>query len=226
MSQKHLDSLFTPFHQADASTTRRFGGTGLGLAICKPLIELLGGKITVQSQLGQGSTFTINLPQEIGPEIPWKTPDQLLRQTETHAAPLNKKRFPPHPLAGRTILLAEDGKDNQRLFSFILTKAGANVTVADNGLIALEAALEQTRKDRPFDLILMDMQMPIMDGYETARNLRNAGYAAPVVALTAHIQPEERTKCLDAGCDDYATKPILRDDLIATVLRNTNEVDR
>ncbi len=223
MSLEHLASLFTPFHQADASTTRRFGGTGLGLTISKRLIHILGGEMTVVSRPEHGSTFTINLPQEIAPEIRWRTPAQLLqseKESEASTAAPDRNAPLPHPLAGREILFAEDGKDNQRLFSFILKKAGAKVFVADNGLIALETALERTRLGRPFDLILMDMQMPVMDGYEAARSLRQGGYGAPIVALTAHTQPEERMKCLDAGCDDYATKPILRDDLIATILRN------
>lgn len=226
ISSAQLSSLMTPFHQADPSTTRRFGGTGLGLAISKRLIQLLGGELLISSQEGEGSTFTVILPQRFEGENDWKTIDEIEREiSERNPSGVSDEleedsRLAGHPLVGLRILLAEDGKDNQRLFSFILEKAGAEVHVADNGRVALDLASENMRNGCPFDVILMDMQMPVMDGYTTTRRLRNGGYAHPIIALTAHALVEERQKCIAAGCDDYATKPILRNALLETILKN------
>jgi signal transduction histidine kinase/CheY-like chemotaxis protein len=221
MTPSQIAGLFQPFHQADASTTRRFGGTGLGLAVSNRLANLLGGEITVSSRDGTGSSFAMTID-------PGSLQGTALvdYQTETFAAtsPKEAKCSPELRLSCR-VLLAEDGADNQRLISFLLTNAGAETTVVEDGKQALESALAlppgggQRCIDPtgPFDVILMDMQMPIMDGYEATRRLRQAGYRGPIIALTAHAMAEDRQKCLDAGCDDYVAKPIERQKLLATV---------
>jgi signal transduction histidine kinase/ActR/RegA family two-component response regulator len=189
MTTQQIAGLFQPFTQADTSHTRKFGGTGLGLAICKRLAELLGGDIAVQSEPGHGSMFTLTLQCD------------LVEKSE----PVAKK---DKPLAGLAILLAEDGPDNQKLVTFHLTRAGAKVTVAENGQIALNAAKAAREAGRPFDAILMDMQMPEMDGYQATKRLRQEGYRRPIIAVTAHTMAGDREKCLAAGCDEYVGKPI------------------
>lgn len=214
MTAEQTARLFRPFSQGDESTARRFGGTGLGLAISKRLAGLLGGDISVQSEPGKGSCFTVTIDPGPLDGVP------LLRSlaegvSARQAAGQSKKEPLPALPAGCRILLAEDGPDNQRLFSFLLRKAGADVTIAENGRIACECILGQgPRADRPgnaagnaFDLILMDMQMPEMDGYEAVRRLREAGVTVPIVALTAHAMPEDRERCQAVGCDDYLSKP-------------------
>jgi PAS domain S-box-containing protein len=214
MSEEQLSRLFRPFTQADTSTTRRFGGTGLGLTICKRLCAMLGGDITVQSTPGVGSVFSFQV--DTGPLVGVPMLDTPTEATLPEVPP--PQQDAAQQIHG-AVLLAEDGLDNQRLISALLRRAGVQVTVAANGRIAVEQATAAANAGKPFDVIFMDMQMPELDGYSAAGSLRRLGYGGPIVALTAHAMAEDRQRCLDAGCDDFLTKPIKREVLLATLAR-------
>ena len=220
MTREELARLFQPFTQADTSTTRRFGGTGLGLTISKRLARNLGGDITVVSTPGKGSCFRLSIAT--GPlervkmvENPGEEDFSRAEDADTCSDPASEEAG----LEGR-ILLAEDALDNQRLISFVLKKAGAEVTVADNGQVAVVEALAAQAAERPFDMILMDMQMPVLDGYQATSQLRRRGYQGPIIALTAAAMVSDRQRCLDAGCDDFAAKPIDRETLFAVIRKH------
>ena len=169
LTPEQLPRLFQPFSQADTSTTRKFGGTGLGLMISKRLAEMLGGDITVNSAPGSGSCFSVTF--ETGNLAGVKMIGaRLVDEATVQSQPIGPATAQVN-LACR-ILLAEDGPDNQRLISFILKKAGADVTVVGNGQLACEEMLAAVERGMPFDVILMDMQMPVMDGYDATRRLR------------------------------------------------------
>lgn len=212
MNAAQLSQLFQAFGQADTSMARRFGGTGLGLAISKRFAELLSGDITVTSEPDKGSKFLLSIPIEI--PLNHKTTDELAKANQdesNHAAILAK----PDPLSGVRILLVEDGPDNQKLISFLLKKAGADVTIKENGLEGKSEALQALEAGEPYDIILTDMQMPVMDGYTATTLLREANYTGCIVALTAHAMNGDREKCISAGCDDFTTKPVDRAKLIS-----------
>lgn len=215
MTPQQQECVFQPFSQGDSSTTRKFGGTGLGLTISRRFAELLGGDLVlVDSAPDVGTRFRLRLPTGSLDGVPTIVPQQW-RATESSDPRGPTSRINPADLAGRRILLAEDGPDNQRLISFMLKKHGADVTLAENGLFAVEAALEADKNQQPFDVILMDMQMPVMDGYVATAKLRAENYTGPIIALTANAMSSDREKCLAAGCDEYTTKPIDRQRLIA-----------
>ena len=214
MSADAMDNLFNPFTQADNSTTRRFGGTGLGLTISQRLMQMLGGEISVRSSAGQGSTFTLTVP--CGPlddvRLIHAVEERIDRQVEA-----SDENADDPALDNCRVLLAEDGPDNQRLISFLLKKSGAEVVIAENGQVAVERALESQEASSAFDVILMDMQMPVLDGYSATRQLREQGWSRPIIALTAHAMQGDRERCLAAGCDEYLTKPIHKAALLETV---------
>jgi PAS domain S-box-containing protein len=224
MTVEQVERLFSPFTQADSSTTRKYGGTGLGLCISKSFAELLGGSLTVQSTAGVGSTFTLTLPIQLTSDVeflPVGVEPVITAQEKSQAAEVR----PSVPLAGCQILLVEDGPDNQALIAFHLRRAGATVTIADNGRIALESLTQDGTLEGPlaenysFDLMITDMQMPELDGYHLAAKLRQKGWRRPIIALTAHAMSGDQAKCLAAGCNAYATKPIQKALLIRTCLQ-------
>ena len=201
-----LAVIFDPFVQADNSVTRRFGGTGLGLAICKRICEALGGAIEVRSCVDHGSQFTATV--DAGPAAEIRLLDSPPVETHvrlTDEAPLDRLRG-----QSLRVLVVEDGDTNRKLISVYLRRAGMQVVTAENGLAGVEHALRQH-----FDVILMDMQMPVMDGYTAARRLRDAGLGVPIVALTAHAMRGDEERCREAGCSHYLTKPIDEERLLA-----------
>ncbi len=209
-----IETLFDPFVQADISTSRKYGGTGLGLAITKHIVDMLEGEITIESVLGEGSAFTLTVPTG-----PLNGVRMLRGPTEALRPQIEAARVPsPTALAGVRILLAEDGEDSQLLIKTVLSNVGAEVSLADNGQIALDmvAAAEAGQ----FDVILMDMQMSELDGYQATRRLREMGVTTPIIALTANAMIGDRERCLDAGCSEYASKPIDQAKLIKTVARH------
>ena len=207
-----VDELFKPFTQADASNSRRFGGTGLGLSISQKLATRLGGTLTARPNQDVGSTFSLELTART-PRGRQPSPDQLGPGPglALAAAPATPTR-----LEG-SVLVVEDGVDNQRLIRFILEGLGLRVAIAADGSEAVEA-LSSPRED-PFDLVLMDMQMPVMDGYEATRILRRRGVGIPIIALTARAMATDRDGCLAVGCNDYLTKPIDRTSFVQTISR-------
>ena len=226
--------LFKPFAQGDSSTTRRFGGTGLGLLISRRLALMLGGDIGVHSEPGRGSCFTLTVATgplegvEMVSTMMTGSGDASSARPASGAGP---QAVAADALAGLRILFAEDGPDNQRLIGFHLRKAGAEVTVVGNGLLALSAFCtagdehSALLEPPPFDLLLIDMQMPVMDGYAAAAALRGKGCRSPIVAITAHAMGGDRERCLDAGCSGYATKPIDRNALVALLLDQLRQAE-
>jgi PAS domain S-box-containing protein len=218
MSSDQMRELFQPFAQADSSTTRRFGGTGLGLHICKRLAQMLGGDIAVQSRQGSGSGFALTISAGDLQGVPLLREErEVIKARESSVPTPSTVR-----LNGR-ILLAEDGVHNQRVVAFYLQKAGAEVVIADNGQIACDLTRQAEAEGKPFDVILMDMQMPVMDGYTAAATLRTRGWRGPIIALTAHAMSHDRAKCIQAGCTDHVAKPIDREFLIEAVARHLGQ---
>ncbi len=211
MSRQQLNKLFVAFTQADTSTTRRFGGTGLGLVISRKLALMLGGGVEVESTEGCGSVFRLWVPTGSLKNV---TMIEGLTEAAAPEAASATHLVQSPTLDGVRVLLAEDGHDNQLLIATVLRKAGAVVKIVGDGVAAVEEA-----KTDAYGVVLMDMQMPELDGYGATSKLRQLGYMRPIVALTAHAMAGDRERCEGAGCDDYLTKPIERSKLIHVVAR-------
>ena len=207
--QEAMARLFEPFTQAERSTARKYGGTGLGLAISRRIVTALGGELTVRSTPGEGSTFTVTIPTgDIAGVNLLESPGEVICEDEAGT----RRTLAAGVLRGVRILLAEDSIDNRELLRTVLGNVGAEVEVVENGRLAIERAQAGT-----FDVVLMDMNMPEMDGYEATRKLRDRGYQGPILALTANAMSGDSERCLAAGCDAHLAKPIDRKQLIETV---------
>jgi len=209
LSEEQIEMLFKPFSQADSSTTRKYGGTGLGLHLSKLFAEKLGGDLHVESHVGVGSSFTLTISTGPIDDVPrvHECPDfETVEMPKTLDNPLSRMN-----LKG-SVLLTEDNADNQRLVSLYLKRLGLTFEIANNG----KEALDIVEKFKP-DLILMDIQMPVMDGLTAIRTLRERNYTNPIIALTANALKQEQQECFDAGCDDVCTKPIDQERLISVL---------
>ena len=214
MTPRQQMSLFQPFSQGDNTVTRRYGGTGLGLAISQRLAAMLGGAIHAASEPGVGTTFCLTIDPG-----PLSADDYRPSSMADCDAAATLPPATPSSANSRTlrVLVAEDGPDNQRLFRAMLAKAGHDFTIVGDGEAACTAVLAAAHAQRPFDVVVMDMQMPVLDGYGATRRLRELGITTPVIACTAHAMAEDRDRCLAAGCSDFTTKPIDRRALLAKI---------
>ncbi|ENM5926198.1 response regulator [Vibrio mimicus] len=197
---KRIEQLFTPFIQADNSITRNYGGTGLGLAITKHLVELMGGTINVDSKIDIGTLFTLRIPL-----------NSRLKRSKDKITYLQKSTIAKN----YHILVVEDTKTNQMVIQLLLNKMGYDVTIAENGL----EAIELLEKSNAFDLVLMDISMPIMDGIMATRKIRSQDIDIPIIALTAHTAGSDKQNCIDAGMNDIVLKPIRGKDIMNVVNR-------
>ncbi|QDV25071.1 ATP-binding protein [Aureliella helgolandensis] len=214
MTADQLESVFEPFKQADVSTTRKYGGTGLGLSISKRLAEALGGKIDVESETQVGTRMIFSLPVVGAEDGGLVSPEDALAIARTRGV----SRFLKCDLREVRVLVVDDGESNRRLMSLLLTDSGATVMTACNG----QEAVEQLLADQEaFDIVLLDMQMPVLDGYSTVRILREHGFQKPVVALTANALVGDESRCRAAGCSEYLTKPFELNALLGIVEANT-----
>lgn len=218
---KICEKIFEPFHRGDPSVNARFPGTGLGLAFSRSLARRLGGDITVVSEVGLGSNFRVTIPLGPADQFEWVDPAELRTEGKIQEHTLSES---PQGLSRSCriqarVLLVEDAIETRRLFQHILQSAGVEVSTAETGRDAVRMALENHREGRPFDCILLDINLPDMEGYRVVRLLRESGYTAPIIALTAGTEPGERERCFLAGCDDFATKPLDRCTLLKLVAK-------
>ncbi len=209
MTSEQLQHLFKPFEQADNTVTRRFGGSGLGLVISSRLAMLLNGQIDVSSEIGKGSCFTLHIdPGPLAHAVMIKS--GFFDDKKKSKSSVKQLAVPEF---NARVLLVEDVKANQLLMGVLLRKTGVALDVADNGDIACQMVRKAAEEDQAYQLIFMDMQMPIMDGYTATNVLRNEEFLLPIIALTAHAMNTDKNKCMQAGCSDYASKPINKDEI-------------
>ncbi|MGQ9425196.1 chemotaxis protein CheB [Gilvimarinus sp. F26214L] len=206
-----LEKIFDPFEQVDSSIAKNYGGTGLGLTISRRITQLLGGSLAVDSSPEKGSTFTLDLPIGSTEDEEYVRIDTIEALTHEHTAPdVNSGQ-----LQGVHILVVDDIDDVLTLIAQMLSRAGAKVSTAINGAEALERIEECKERGEPVDVVLMDTMMPVVDGYTAVRRLRSKGFDKPVIALTAAAMTNDRERCLQAGCNDYLSKPVTMEKLLS-----------
>ncbi len=211
ISKEQLSRLFKPFSQADTSVTRQYGGSGLGLAISQRLVEMLGGELLAESELGKGSTFRVILPIAISQD------QRMIQPVLDEQSPENDDvRIHPRQLSCR-VLVVDDRRDVRYISQHFLEAAGARVSTAEDGQEGIDVAIAARDTGEPFDVVVMDMQMPNLDGLQATATLRSHGIEWPVIALTADAMKGDRDRCLNGGCDDYLSKPIDQAELIEMI---------
>ncbi|MAE45941.1 MAG: hypothetical protein CMJ86_03520 [Planctomycetes bacterium] len=210
ISEECVPLLFQPFLQTNINRDSELGGSGLGLDISRRLARILGGNITVETRVGIGSTFTFHHPLNLVADL----------QPEDKIEPDDAQETSSTSLESISVLVADDNKDNRRIYELFLKAAGAEVTLAKDGLESVQMYREA---QRPFDIIVMDMRMPKMDGYTAAKKLRGMGATIPIIALTAHTMSGDAERCIEAGCSDYIGKPIEREQFLHSIKHELNK---
>ena len=216
MSDEQKSKLFKPFSQGDSSVSRHFGGTGLGLAISRRLAKMLGGNVRVESKLGEGSKFSVTIRTGSTDGVELVEPNVVIEAPTPSITSVDSES-----LLACHVLVVDDRRDIRFLSKLILTRAGASVDEAEDGQLGLDFVRERLAAGSPPDLILLDMQMPNLDGYETAAQLRAIGFEGPIIALTADAMQGDMNRCIEAGCNDYLSKPIDAARLIQVVKQLT-----
>ncbi len=204
VAHEKIHGLFTAFFQEESSMSRRFGGLGLGLAFCSKLIDMLGGTLSVKSQKNRGTRFDVEIPVIVTSKI----------ETTLNQVDISNHDSPVLNSTQKKVLIVDDTADNAILMSYFLKQQDMAVECVENGKLAVDMIFE---KKNVFDLVLMDMQMPVMDGYQATKILRQRGFKIPIIAVTAHCAEGEKEKCLTSGCTDYISKPLTKKTFIEKV---------